>query len=382
MASLHRISLTPLFRTESAVRHIPDVRSAVSQGHIAALTVMRGLAAWWVALYHFRQLLPDSAPIILMEILDHGYLAVDFFFVLSGFIIAHRYFLEFYVWTINSYKYFIALRLARIYPLHILMLILFLANPIAILLFSSSGQIGQRYNAEYFFMSIFLAQNWGFTNYLAWNIPAWSISTEICAYISFPFMVMFLRPALGTIHGCIAALMAAWALCIGIFVSAGADLAGNIADFGLPRCLVQFLMGVCLSRLALHLVHRHRLADMLFLGSFSTLTLWIIHGGLPDFVVVPLCWAGIVLGLSMQGAASRFFSSSQIAFIVGEISYSTYLSHYFILDWVKFLLVRNGIPPVLIFSVAVLATAIASFVLFNTVEAPGRDWFRRRIRRG
>ena len=105
---------------------------------IPALTSVRGIAAWWVVLYHFRENLPSRSPEWLLALTAHGYLAVDLFFILSGFVLALNY-AESFRGSLAGATNFYQLRFARIYPLHFVMLMLFLLNPLAIALFSAGG---------------------------------------------------------------------------------------------------------------------------------------------------------------------------------------------------------------------------------------------------
>ena len=76
------------------------------------LTSIRGLAAIWVVFFHYNRT---------FELSQMGYLGVDLFFILSGFIISYVYMDKFSSSELVSknIKRFLALRLARIYPLHI-----------------------------------------------------------------------------------------------------------------------------------------------------------------------------------------------------------------------------------------------------------------------
>lgn len=96
---------TPPAKPHNTGTHLP----------IGGLTALRGLAALYIiSLHHFGAL---GIPIPIYK----GHLAVDFFFLLSGFILMHVYgatLLQTPTW--HSYKHFFLLRLARIYPAHIL----------------------------------------------------------------------------------------------------------------------------------------------------------------------------------------------------------------------------------------------------------------------
>src|SRR5438270_13449154 len=103
---------------------------------LPALTALRGLAAWWVVLYHFRDEVPRALfGNTLYSVISHGDLAVDFFFELSGFVIALRYAGRFSRPNWAVYKEFLIARLARLYPAYIAVLVLFIANPLLILFF-------------------------------------------------------------------------------------------------------------------------------------------------------------------------------------------------------------------------------------------------------
>src|SRR6266513_2856834 len=94
---------------------------------LPALTSMRGLAAWWVVLYHFRDEVPKALfGNTLYYVISHGDLAVDFFFELSGFVIALRYAGQFSRPNWAVYKDFLIARLARLYPAYISILVLFI----------------------------------------------------------------------------------------------------------------------------------------------------------------------------------------------------------------------------------------------------------------
>src|SRR5438270_10257910 len=82
---------------------------------LPALTAMRGLAAWWVVLYHFRDEVPQGLfGNALYSVISHGDLAVDFFFELSGFVIALRYAGRFNRPNWTAYKEFLVARTARL----------------------------------------------------------------------------------------------------------------------------------------------------------------------------------------------------------------------------------------------------------------------------
>ena len=60
--------------------------------NIDALTGIRGIAAWMVVVYHFRTLMPAADSSNVLRLFDHGYLAVDLFFILSGLVLYISYY--------------------------------------------------------------------------------------------------------------------------------------------------------------------------------------------------------------------------------------------------------------------------------------------------
>lgn len=307
-ATLRLPPLPASLRVNEPERHPP-----VDQ--IRSLTAIRGVAAWWVALYHFHLEMPPLGGGFAERLLGQGFLAVDLFFTLSGFVIALNYTGAFATLTARDYGRFLGRRLARIYPLHVVTLLLFLANPLAILLFSHSGAPGQRYDPVYYLLSLLLLQNWGFVNHLAWNIPAWSISAEWGAYLLFPLLARAVWPRLRTPAATIA------------------------------------------------------LAAELLAAAAAILKL-------PDFLLVPAALALLIHGLRRQPRWVEWVLGWRVLELIGTVSYSTYLVHYFVRDWVKFLLVGTGVPAGVALAVYVTATGLASVALYRLVELPGRRLLR------
>ncbi len=339
-----------------------------------------------------------------------GFLAVDLFFVLSGFVISLAHADEFAPSAAPRAplaRRFLVLRLARIYPLHAVMLVLFLLNPLALSLFSAQGDPGPRYAPAYFVESLLLVQNWGFAPELAWNVPAWSISTEWFAYLLFPLLAGALlrlaRPASATSPRAIPSptrpsppepatlpperrwvpLLLAAALLVALAVAAHAagGLGGSIERFGLLRCVLEFAVGLCVFRLwrATAPAARRRWAELATLVAVLLVVAWLLLP-LLDGAVLPLAFALLVFALAERRSTASRLLSAPLLERVGTYSYATYLCHYFVRDWVRFLLLPAGsLAPgrwgaVLAY---VVATAVLSVPLHRWVEVPGRRLGRR-----
>lgn len=327
------------------------------------LTGLRGIAAWWVVLYHIREVAGWRSVAI-----NNGYLAVDLFFILSGFIIALNYAHLFRSIATPNYLHFIGVRLARIYPLHVFMLCLFLLNPLAIVLLADEP-LGRQYNPLYFVLSVFLVQNWGFTTGLDWNVPSWSISTEFAAYLLFPLIALTSNTFLKSKWRCLTA-MAVLLLILGLGVAITTGGIGRaIPRIGLFRCVVEFTLGVCLYSFWVKMNGR---------GSYIALALSALCIAVyfvfpvPDFAIVPLGMTLLIYALTDERLfLSRLLAAPPLEY-TGLVSYSTYMFHFFALSWAKFILVQDYIDPLVPTAAYLLATAIGSVVLYHYVEVPGR----------
>lgn len=151
---------------------------------LRALDGLRGLSALLVCLFHF----PAAGPIAESGLVRGGWLAVDFFFLLSGFVIAAG-------WggRLNStadLPRFFALRLARIWPLHIVMLLLFLGVELLGAALDGAGimqraPFGAGHGLGDWWKSLFLLGAFGLTDGEVWNVPAWSIAAEFWSWVIF-----------------------------------------------------------------------------------------------------------------------------------------------------------------------------------------------------
>ncbi len=168
--------------------------ASTSAEQLPSLTSLRGIAALWVVLYHYTaQYLPNLDTSNYTQVIGKGYLAVDMFFMLSGFVMTHVYHHAFSKSITDNYKGFLVARFARLYPLHIFILLLFVATA-ASANFAANATTGVSHTIPAegprsftaLFANIFMVQGLE-AGKLSWNYPAWSISVEFIAYLAFPF---------------------------------------------------------------------------------------------------------------------------------------------------------------------------------------------------
>ncbi|MFZ4507357.1 MAG: acyltransferase family protein [Fimbriimonas sp.] len=217
---------------------------------IDSLTPLRGIAALLVVVFHINSLLGFMSLGPVLEgtaFVERGYLWVDFFFVLSGFIITHVYGQRFTEpFDRKVILDYVRARFARIYPLHFFALLLNVA--LYFFIFSrmpgpGGGSDDGGYNnyatlPYHFFMLL----GFGLTP-LGWNFPSWSISTEWWTYLLALPLFRFLN------RGVSALTYIAIGVCVaGLYLlmhfSPGKIL-DITQDFGLVRCILDFVVGIC-----------------------------------------------------------------------------------------------------------------------------------------
>ena len=168
----------------------PPVESPSYTRQIAALTGLRAYAAWWVVLYHSQHYIRQFLPWMPIGVIRRGYFGVDVFFALSGFIISWVYASQMESFCFGRYLKFLQKRIARMYPVHALTLLLTLGFLTAVRLkgTATAHSLGN-WTAATFFENVLLIYAWIHQDVqIAWNGPSWSISCEWLAYLCFPLI--------------------------------------------------------------------------------------------------------------------------------------------------------------------------------------------------
>lgn len=350
------------------------IAAAMPRQMLPTLTGLRGIAALMVLLYHIRSAMGGFLPDRAIAVLAQGYLAVDLFFILSGFVLWWTYGAEFRDEGIRAAPRFVVRRFARIFPLHLAILSAMLLFAVALLV--SGRDPGAHYSFAQLPAHYLLVQNWGFGNGLTWNDPAWSISTEWAAYLllaitggwlarlrigawRFPLLVLGVSAGLGW-----------W------FAAAGRTSIGNdIPVTGLLRCLAEFGIGILLCQWWTAQRERRHAAAIIYGTAFGLLgagaLLLIAVRSQP--AAIPLIMTAVVIFALQASVTPRPFLSGRVAQWLGDISYAVYLSHFFL--WILFKLAFVADParvdPVRLLAFILLTLAV-SHLLHIGLEVPGR----------
>lgn len=313
-------------------------------GQLPSLTSLRGLAALWVVLYHYsEQCLPNLDTSSYTHLIHKGYLAVDLFFMLSGFVMTHVYQKAFSVSVTHHYRNFIVARIARIYPLHILILLLFVATALA-----SQWTTGRAMNSiplrgsdsvAAFVANVFMLQGLDASK-LSWNYPTWSISVEFMAYLLFPFALPAIWAASNKAKLVIAFFLLALLMVLAFVTKDNFDQWDG--PITLLRCLPEFILGT-LSYCAFCAVPRFSPLnrDATAFGIFAGIVV-CLHVDAPDLLITCLFAALILTSVLNTGSFSKIANARPLLWL-GDISYSLYLIHGFIQFLATKVLDRFGI---------------------------------------
>jgi peptidoglycan/LPS O-acetylase OafA/YrhL len=335
---------------------------------IDSLTGLRGVAACWVVLMHYREITPTRVwqfP-ILDQVIANGAYGVDIFFVLSGFIMCHVYSRSFSTdlrWE-QVYR-FMTYRLARIYPVHLATFVFMLALFAARSVTTGSGGLPDRYDPVTFFTTLTLTNAW-VPGLQTPNMPAWSVSAEWFAYALFPALCLFLSSRKWAPTLCVAA-----GLGLAFFKPFGSDC--------LTHVLSGFLVGMATHRIA-PMAYWIAAARIAGLGITTAIVCWAQVADPPVELGLLLFAALIVALTNPRDHLSHFLSLSPTVYL-GEISYSIYMVH-----WPVRVIIRNSLqmlgllesfPPPFFVIVCLLATLIVAMASYRYVEIPGRVLLRR-----
>ena len=287
----------------------------ISGKRIPALDGLRGIAAIAVMLFHFNIFfLPQARLSDIVPLLGRAYLAVDLFFLLSGFVMAHVYGRGLASnWSAHWHKFAIA-RFARIYPLFALttltMMIVTALSDTQITLVSFSRRS--------LALQPFLLQSWA--DGLSWNYPSWSISTEAQAYV---FFVFFAGPLVTGKYPRLIA-MCCVAILAGLSIARGGSLNFYHGFPALLRTLAEFSLGVLLYRAHTGNVGAPGLSKWAAILLFLFFGLAIVSR--LDFLIVGAFACLMYYAINATNAFGRLLNSRP-SVALGNWSYSIYLWH-------------------------------------------------------
>lgn len=335
---------------------------------LKALTSLRFWAALWVVLFHFSPY--ASGWGFVAPLLGKGYLGVDFFFVLSGFVLAHVYGGEIQSGAFRHTR-FLTKRIARIYPMHIVMLAFFVMLGVAAPIAGIALAHPERYDFANIPAQVFLVHAWVGAGE-SFNYPSWSISAEFFAYLSFPIVMLLAnRPRLMAALG----LAAVFGWYFGAILVTGKQSTW-LNDWQIMRIMPEFLLGAGLRQLmgvTRIPVLDHWLATPVAALAVVALALLDVSDWLMIAALIALLAAAAERARSgIHGVLEHPFS-----LYLGEISYALYMVHVAVgMAWfeltARFLGPASGILGIELVAVGCMFAMIAAAIADVLIERPGR----------
>jgi peptidoglycan/LPS O-acetylase OafA/YrhL len=339
----------------------------------------RGIAACLVALGHL-QIVARSH---LSDVTSHSYLFVDFFFVLSGFVIAANYqrrLIEgFGIWR------FALLRFGRLYPLHATMLGICILGHLA---HWTSGLGGvapfepPTRSADTIIANLLLIHSLNVFDFLTWNLPSWSISTEFYTYILYALAIGVMKDRIWRLLVPIVLLspLPLW------FLATGEDIAFK---YGVIRCVFGFSAGVLVWHL--HRAGSLRSGTALELLSVALIVVFVWAAGttVRSVAAAPLVFSVAVLVFAAEAGALSGVLRKRLFLTLGALSYSIYMVHYVVAWVVRDLKMAGGDSfsgiklggelweGDVVYLVSFALVLFISAITYRIIEVPGRAWFRR-----
>lgn len=350
-----------------------DSRRAGAVGaELPALTSLRGIAAVAVVIFHASYFAANFGGAAAPAIWQRGYLAVDLFFFLSGFVLTHVYHgrLEGERRWPAIGRFFWA-RFCRIYPAS-----LFATGVLALKYALGTLYLptGVSFKAQLTAAMLLMQVPW--LDSVALNGPSWSISAECYAYLLFPFIVpMIYRWRASTAAAIFGALLVAIAIDHPFVAGEDARTCGWGA---LSRALPEFMGGVIAYRAYTDgRLRRLWQKDLVFAGIVAAILVSLVMG-LPDGAIVVLLLALLLASVTNTGWMAGILGARPLRWL-GEISYSVYIFQnvaFSLLTAACAWLVAHGLTGAPFAAAAALFVIASGALVHRCVDAPLRAALR------
>ena len=353
----------------------PDTHILKTKQHFEILDGLRGVAALAVVIFHFMEWIqPDFSK----NFIGHGYMAVDFFFCLSGFVIAYAY--DDRVRDMGILK-FLQARIIRLHPLVVLGAVLgllgFLFDPFVVRAEGHNlGKILLSFLSAAFLIPYPAMEERAF-NLFSFNAPAWSLFWEYVANI---FYVLVLYKISRRYLGILTVLSA---IVLGFVAFRAGNLVGGWSGptfwDGCARISYSFLVGMLIFRFNWIIKNRLGFAGLTVLLSLAFVMPQFKFNWLAEFLVVSLYFP---LLISLGAGATLSGGLKKLCVFSGKISYPLYMTHYAAI-WIFGNYFINHKPagaelPIIVIggTLVLIAIAYAAMVFY---DEPVRNYLKNRF---
>lgn len=325
------------------------------------LDLLRFLAALCVLAFHFEIFALKNAPDAQRHL--NGFdAAVDFFFILSGFVIAHSSADR--MASLRDYGRFLVRRLARIYPLHLLTLGVAISLALGAAALRLRLGTPERYALEYIPANLLLTQAWGFSDRLSFNIVSWSISAEWFLYLTFPLWLWLARLLQFRFS---IALLIIWFVAIRFLEQRFGLVPWNdrTYQFAMIRAVPTFFLGIALW-IAWKDRFSNRECPAVIAYTLSAGILVLMWLRVPGEILIA-AFAAVILA----GAMAPSSQNNSVSRLLGNASYGLYMWHHLV-GMILFALLnpRGTTMTVAVVLIATAAAIIVSILSFRLFEHP------------
>lgn len=356
-----------------------EFETPVVEGKLLGLEVVRFACALAVLVWHYQhfydvfgapEFVRSAQPFhwALALFYDYGLFGVQLFWGISGFIFFWKYGQAIAEGAVGGMKFF-WLRFSRLYPLHIVTLLLVaVLQPMHVALVGNSF-VYQGNDLPNFMLQLAMASHWGPPIPYTFNGPIWSVSAEVFVYAVFFLAVRCFGPTDRMIIG-----------------ATGASVAGQLAGWGSPAlaCAGYFFAGACAARISLKTAAGDQRGPR---WVAAAILLAVVGGvwmnGLTDnraalpFVLLVAMPPLLFLAAQDWSILERWQRPIQLA---GNLTYSSYLCHFPLQLIIAIAVAASGVAlPVAspLFLIAYLAATLAiSRVVYERFERPAQTWIR------
>jgi len=364
----------------------PSAPNLASKNHYIVLDGLRGVAALMVVVFHLCETYSLGDPF--KQTINHGYLAVDFFFLLSGYVVAYAYDDR---WGAMSQWEFYKRRLVRLQPMVIMGSIIG-----ALLFYFQAGSVFSLI-ADTPAWKLIVMMLIGFTmipvtkslDIRGWsemypvNGPAWSLFFEYIANILYAIGV---RKVSNRVLSILVILAAVFLISVAVSPVRSGLIGGWSLDVpevkvGLARVLFPFFAGVLLMRSGFRIHSRHTFAVCsliliiaLAMPRFGDPQHRWINGLYEAFCVIVIFPVIVAIGAGEKQVEGR---SIRTARFFGELSYPLYITHYPLIYWYTSWVADNKVTAARgawVGALLLIAAVVIAYVCLKAYDLPVRRW--------
>lgn len=306
----------------------------------------------------------------------HSYIVVDFFFVISGFILALNY-----LGKINNKKQlldYFKKRFFRLYPLLFITSSLMLVFEIVsnIFFYELKNDPDSLSTLWFRYMNDLLLTNSSFVlGEMSMNIPSWSISSEFFSYTIFGFTMLYFKK-----------ITRIYILAFLLFLTIKLilNIGFSTFEFGFIRGAYGFAIGVIISQMKISKTTKIPQVILLIILLIMPLLFTIPNSKIILSIVFPIIFSLILVEINKYNGFMRLILENRLINFLGKISFSIYLNHFlFVLILPRVFFDIVGFRPsnfnqILIFLLIPIVVVVYSIFTYHYIENKFNSYLRKK----